>query len=120
MGTANHMETILWIFITVEGAVALWGIGLLFFRRKYAEQLSSLPEQRVQAVLGSSRKMVKVIRILFWLSPIYLVLVPLVICYTFGGKWFVLALTIMALMYLLVLPEYTFRKRLLRYFSKLD
>jgi hypothetical protein len=114
------MEVILWIFIVAEGLATLAGIGLLFTRRKYLEQLRSLPEQRAWMVLESSRKIVKTIRILYWASPIYIILIPLAIYYTLGEKWFVFALTILALMYLMTIPMYISRSWLLRDFSRSD
>ena len=112
------MEVILWMFIAAEGVATLTGFGLLFSRGKYLEQLRSLRQERAQVVLESSRKIVKVLRILFWFSPFYLILMPLVIYFMFGEKWFDFTVAIVALMYLMNIPLFISRNWLLRNFSK--
>jgi hypothetical protein len=114
------MEICIGLFIAATGLTALCCWVLFLFRKKYAETLLSVPEERQKQILESSLKIVQIFRILFWLSPIYLILVPLAISFLSRSLSVYMAVE-MALLYLGVLPVFLSRKLLIRHFDpKLD
>jgi hypothetical protein len=112
------MKTFVLIYALCAVATFLAEMVLFLFRKKYAVSLSKQDVVKKERVLQSSRTVVKMLRILFWLSPIYVVIVPLIVYWGIGWDWFIYMEIVMISMYLPSLPLFFTRKWIIQCFEK--
>ena len=113
-----NSETAFFYFGIGLAIFLLYGILKYIIREKLAAQVSQNPEAK-KRILGNERMLIPLLRIMIWLSPIYLILFPLLLSKYSGLN----GLTIFACMTLMVANvflEYRFRKWLYQYLLKPD
>ena len=94
--------------------ILLFAIVRYLYREKYAASFSKLPDARRERLVQSDRALVQVFRIFLWLSPLYLIIVPLIFFF-FDKESFLVVTICMALLVVTVSQEYLFRKWLINY-----
>lgn len=86
------------------------------YREKYLENISKLPEANRDKAIESEKIIIKLFMIAIWLSPFYLVFIPLSIFYFLRDAF--LSVTVsMLLLFLTVWQEYFLRKWLISFLS---
>lgn len=98
------------------GLVLILLVALLRYivREKYAQSFSKLPDSARERLFQADRVVVQLFRIFLWLSPLYLVIVPLIIFFV-DKRNFLVATICMVLLVVTVGQEYLFRKWLINY-----
>ncbi len=102
-------------FYIAIGLAILLPFGILKYtlREKYAASIYRHPEAK-RRILGSRRWLVPLLRIFLWLSPLYLILIPLLL-YEYSDQNGITAFACMALIIANVFVEYRFQKWLYLY-----
>ena len=90
-------------------------IVLLFFGKKNAEVLVKLKDEKLKIFIDSRTMMVKLFKLLLWLSPLYLVFFPIGIYIFMPEINAIMVFTVLFLMELLLLVEFLYSRWLLRY-----
>ena len=109
------MESIPLIFKIIYGLSAFMIIsGLMKYctRNKIANLIQNYPEQRKEKIVRSYVNTLKVYKIMFWLSPVYLIIVPYII-YIYDQKDFTYLLIAMFFIYIYTLLDFFLRKSIL-------
>ena len=112
----NNEETVLF-YLGIAFAILLpFGILKYIVREKYAASVYQHPEIK-QRIFGYQKKLVPLLRIFLWLSPLYLIVLPWLL-----SKYASLnGMTVFACMVLMVanvFVEYRFREWLHQYLEK--
>lgn len=94
-----------------------FGILKYIIREKIAASVYQHPEAK-NRILGYERGLVPLLRIILWLSPLYLILLPLLLS-EYSGLNRITVFACMMLMVANVFMEYHFRKWLYQYLTKL-
>ena len=109
----------LFIYLSIGLAILLlFGIMKYIIREKYAASIYKTPETK-QKILESSKKMISLLRIFLWLSPLYLIFLPWLISNFTDLNWIFVFIS-MALIYANVLIEYFFQKWRYQHLISLD
>ena len=90
-------------FILLAGAVRY------IFRKKYAESMANLPVSNKSRIIKTDKRLVGIFKIFLWLSPLYLIILPLV-CFLFVKEVFLPISITVYLLIATILQEYLFRK----------
>jgi hypothetical protein len=114
----NATGNVFFYFSIGLAILLLFGILKYLIREKYAASIYSTPETK-QKILESSKKMISLLRIFLWLSPVCLILLPWRISNFTDQNWIIVFIC-MALICVNVFVEYLFRKWLYQYLSKPD
>jgi hypothetical protein len=102
------------IFIVIEIIVVIANpLSILLSRHKYIEGYLKLSEDRQKKITRSNESLSRLLRLMLWLSPVYLVLVPLAIYYVLP-EWTVYFILIDFLMFMAVLEMYYYEKWILK------
>ena len=94
--------------------VLLFALFRYFSREKYAQSFSRMPDSAKERLVKSDRMLIQVFRIFLWFSPLYLIVVPLVLFFI-DKESFLAAAICMALLVVAIWQEYLFRKWLINY-----
>jgi hypothetical protein len=94
--------------------ILLFAVFRFIFREKYAEGLSRLRGARRERLLKTDRTLIDYFRILLWLSPVYLIVLPIALFF-YEREVFPIATISMVLFVGMILQEYLFRKWLIKY-----
>ena len=99
-------------FLTI--LVVFWMICLsailaeiVLYRHKLIEQYLRLSDDRCSKIIQNNEKIIKLLRLMLWLSPVYLVFVPLAIYY-FTPEWTTYCTILIFLWVVSVLIEYLY------------
>jgi C4-dicarboxylate transporter len=110
------MKTLVSIYAICAVVLFLAEMVLFLFRKKYADSLKQDAVKREQ-ILKSSRTVVKKLRILLWLTPVCVVILPLSI-YWLGWDWLFYMEIIVISMYLMILLMFFTRRWIIQYLEK--
>jgi hypothetical protein len=111
------------IFILNSGFSCLSVFSALFlltaliryiYREKYAENLSKLPSTSKERIVKTDKLFVKVVKILLWFTPFYLIFIPLS-SFVYIRETFIVTTIFMTLFVVVILQEYLFRKWIIHY-----
>jgi hypothetical protein len=99
--------------------VLIFAVFRFVFRERYARGFSQMPGASRDRLLQADRRLMVVFKVLLWLSPLYVIVIPLLLFYVERDSF--LAVTIcMVLLVITVLQEYLFRKWLANYMNSLE
>jgi cobalamin synthase len=87
----------------------LFAIWRFFYREKYALSFSKLPDANKERFVKSEQNLAKLFRTSLWLTPLYLVILPLVL-YIYSRDIFLVATVCMILLVAVLWEEYSFHK----------
>ncbi len=83
-------------------------------REKYAQSFFKLSDSARARLVRADRVVVQVFRIFLWLSPLYLVIVPLIVYFYDKNNFFIVTICVVLLV-VTIGQEYLFRKWLINY-----
>ena len=94
--------------------------GLLnyFTRNKKVLWLKSLPQVRRRKILRSYIRLIKLAKVAFWGSPLYIIM--LILIHKYDSAEFFQASVLGILMYLILLRDFLYRKFLLKELDELE
>lgn len=84
------------------------------YRERYAAGLSKLPDGNKARLIRSERAIIAALKIILWLSPLYLIFIPLIFFY-FERDIFVSGTVCMVLLVVTALEESWLRNWLIKY-----
>ena len=99
--------------------ILLFAIFRYMLREKYAEGLSKIRGANRERLLKSDRTLINLFRILVWLSPFYLIFIPLTVFF-YDKESFLITTISMIFFDTMILQEYLFRKWLINYMETQD
>jgi len=101
--------------IIVIWLILLCGImvEICFFRYKLIDSYLRLSDDRLTRIIRGNEKMIRLWKMMLWLSPAYMIFVPLAIYYYAIPEWTVYYSIICILMFVTVLVEYFYSKWIL-------
>ncbi len=85
------------------------GVVKYFARDKYIHKVTKLPPEKKARILKSYSLTIKIYKLLFWTSPIYLLILPF-ITYTYSKKSFFHITVMEILMYISILEDFLFKR----------
>jgi hypothetical protein len=101
------------IFIVIEIIVLIASlISMILFRHKRIETYLHLSDDRLAKIIRADEKLVTYFKLMLWLSPVYLVILPLAIYYVLP-EWTVYYTIIVILIFVTALVEYFYVKWIL-------
>lgn len=105
----------LWFKIYLGWMAATLMLSLLNYigREKYILKLRKLPPEKRSSILKSFTIRIKLYKLLFWTSPIYLIAIPFVI-YTYRRESLFHMAVMLLLMYIGILEDFLSKKLLIR------
>lgn len=87
-------------------------IPVLLFINKLTETIKNLPDKERMRYRNSSMKLLKIDKIMFWTSPLNLIIVPYILFINFPDEFIYMTIC-MVLVYLLLLMNYFIWKMIL-------
>jgi len=114
----NHSFTTFFTIIFII-LVGLFGIGLILnilkhlLRKKLIEYILRSPEEKQQIYIRTDSRLISIYKILFWMAPVYLLLIPIVF-YLFLPDQFLYAAIVITLMYVLIFEDFLYRRSILK------
>ena len=105
-----------WKYLSVFAIISLI-LRIVAFSslEKYVNSLLTRSDEQLKRIMGGYARILKVAKYMLWQSPIYLVIIPMVV-YLFIPKMNALIVFIaMVVLELLTLSEFLYTRRLLRY-----
>jgi hypothetical protein len=91
-------------------------VEICFYRHKLIDTYLRLSDDRLNRIIRGNEKVVKIYRLMLWLSPVYLVFVPLAIYYVLP-EWTVYYTIIVFLLFVTALVEYFYVRWILEQLS---
>jgi hypothetical protein len=88
--------------------------SIILFRHNHIERYRRFSDDRLAKVIRSAENLCRYFRLMFWLSPVYLVLVPLAIYYYAIPEWTIYYIILDLLVYVAVLEMYFYEKWILK------
>ena len=89
------------------------------FKEKYAEAIYKLPQAGRERLIKTDKRLLPIFRTLIWLTPFYLIFVPLAVFFYLREDFQVVTIC-MVLFVILILQEYLFRKWFVTYLESRD
>ncbi len=93
--------------------IIIYGIMIYLTKDRILKRFSALPEEKRLKLFQSFSHLIVVYKILFWVWPIYLILVPLLI-YFYLYEEFFLVVTAVVVMYLAILVGFLYSRMILQ------
>ena len=87
-------------------------VEIYFYRHKLIDNYLRLSDDRLARIIWANEKMIKIYKLMLWLSPAYLIFVPLAIYYVLP-EWTVYYTIIVILLFVTALVEYFYVKWIL-------
>lgn len=105
-----------WIaWLVGGGLILIVRIVQLFSVEKYAEALLKVTSEQLKRIIRLRTFVLKITKLILWLSPFYLVVVPIGIHLFLPEINAILIFATMVLVVLMILVEFIYTRRLLRY-----
>ncbi len=89
--------------------VMILGIVKYFARDKYVHKLMELPTEKKAKLLKSYMLRIKIYKLFFWASPLYLIVIPFII-YKYSRQDFFHMTVMQILLYICLLEDFLYRK----------
>jgi hypothetical protein len=109
----TFLTTIYKILVGLFVIILILDVAKYLFKRKYIEFVLRSPEEVRQRLMRSSSLVVSVYKMLFWLAPIILLMLPLAI-YLFFPNWFWQVTVMAILFYMVLLEDFLYRRSFLK------
>ena len=101
------------IILTFFVFIVIYKIFLYIVMSRLMKQIVSSTDEEKSKIIRSFSKPLPIYKILFWMAPINLIFIPVII-YFYARDSFVYFLGMLLMMYVVILEDYFYRKTILR------
>ena len=111
----------LWFKILLASGIIpiIWGTYLCFTKDKYIAKIKELPDGKKEKLIKANSRVVKILKLFFWATPVNLILTPYLI-YTYNSEAFFHYFTVIIIAHIIAIESFLIDKALLKNLNKIN